>query len=134
MTAKQLDLDDGYISDYLVHWTGRKGLRDGFNNLISILERNQLKLGFNPFGRLDIYRGVGAHMICFTDVPIRYSRIHCTRYGKFGIAFSKRKLASIGAHSVFYYTHSTQKDVQRILNFLCDTLTSYTFPQDIYED
>lgn len=72
-------------------------------------------------------------MVCFTDVPIRHSRIHCARYGKFGIAFSKRNFANVGAHPVFYYTHSTQQDINKIVAFLCDSHESHTFPDDIYE-
>lgn len=128
-----MDLDNGYISDYLVHWTGRKGLREGFTNLISILEYNRLKLGTNPFVWLDFNTPVITNMVCFTDVPIRYSRDHCARYGKFGIAFLKRSLANVGAHPVFYYTHSMQQDINKIINFLCDDRQTRTFPVDIYE-
>lgn len=126
-------LDNGYISDYLVHWTGRKGLREGFTNLRSILANNRLKLGFDPFVWLSFHEAVGDNMVCFTDVPIRHSRIHCERYGKFGIAFSKRSLANVGAHPVFYYTHTTQQDVQRVIKFLCDDHQTHNLPVDIYE-
>lgn len=133
LKSHSMALDNGYISDYLVHWTGRKGLREGFTNLMSILENNRLKLGFNPFVWLSFQEAVGDNMICFTDVPIRHSRIHCARYGKFGVAFSKRSLANVGAHPVFYFTHSTQQDVQKIIRFLCDDRQSRTFPVDIYK-
>lgn len=133
LKSHSMALDNGYISDYLVHWTGRKGLREGFTNLTSILENNRLKLGFNPFVWLSFHEAVGDNMVCFTDVPIRHSRSHCARYGKFGIAFSKRSLANVGAHPVFYYTHSMQQDVQRIIKFLCDDNQSRTFPEVIHE-
>jgi Putative abortive phage resistance protein AbiGi, antitoxin len=131
--VQPIALDNGYISDYLVHWTGRTGLRDGFNNLISILKYNRLKLGTNPFVWLDFNSPVVANMVCFTDVPIRHSRIHCGRYGKFGVAFSKRSLANVGAQPVFYYTHSTQQDIKNIVSFLCDADRMHTLPNDIYE-
>ena len=124
-------LDNGYINDYLVHWTGKDGLRSGFEALTSILTKNRLKLGYNPYVWLDFRTKAVCKMACFTDVPIQHSRIHCKKYGKFGIAFSKRSLANIGAHPVFYYTHTTQQDVKKVVTFL-HSEGGRAIPQDIF--
>lgn len=128
----QVALDNGYISDFLIHWTGKKGFRSGFVNLTSILTKKRLKLGYNPFVWLDFRNAVADKMVCFTDVPIQHSRIHCRKYGKFGIAFSKRLLANIGAHPVFYYTHTSQQDIKKIINFLLADDHTTAIPRDIF--
>lgn len=111
------NLDNGYVSKYLIHWTGKD---KGFDNLLSILTENRLRFGENVFAQLGlstVTADVTDHMICFTDVPIRYSRDHCKTYGEFGIAFEKKYLARLGAQPVFYYTPSTERDLKEVMRF-----------------
>jgi abortive phage resistance protein AbiGi (putative antitoxin) len=41
-------------------------------------------------------------MLCFCDIPLTELTIHCHKYGRFGLAFSKRFLADRGARPVIY--------------------------------
>lgn len=127
-------MDNGYISDYLTHWTGRSVDEEtGFNNLSSILKHNRLKLSYNPLVIMDIYNEIHEKMVCFTDVPLSLSAKHCNKYGKFGIVFDKRKLANKGAHPVFYFTHTMAKDIKRIFNFIVRENHNESFPVDLFE-
>lgn len=124
------NLDNGYVSDYLIHWTGKD---KGYDNLLSILTENRLRFGANVFARLGlstVTAEVQDKMICFTDVPICYSHDHCMKYGKFGIAFEKQYLARMGAQPVFYCTPSTERDVNKVIKFTIEPGDA-TIPQDV---
>lgn len=112
-----VNFDNGYVSNFLIHWTGKE---KGFDSLLSILSENRLRFGANVFARLGlrtVTADVKDHMICFTDVPIRYSRDHCDTYGECGIAFEKKFLARLGAQPVFYCTPSTERDFKEVMRF-----------------
>lgn len=116
-------IDDGYISPYLIHWTG-KGT-DGFFDdsegarILSIIsETRQLKLSYNSIYEPDVFTEIHEKMSCFTDVPLKKSASHCARYGRFGIAFHKLQLMNIGAQPVFYTTHVWKRDMDTIFEFL----------------
>lgn len=129
-----LNLDNGYVSNYLIHWTGKDSDEKGFNTLLDILRDNRLRFGSNEFVRLGLSTSVAEvrdEMVCFTDVPIRYSHEHCMKYGKFGIAFGKQFLASKGAQPVFYYTPFTMPDVIKIIRFTIEPGETTVIPQDI---
>jgi len=126
-------MDDGYISDYLTHWTGRK-VDDptAFERLGCILEKNLLKLNYHPIVQIDLNHRLRPKMVCFTDAPISKSRKICTEYGKFGIVFDKQGLKKIGAHPVFYYTTSREKDIKVISKFILSENRS-KLPKDFIE-
>jgi hypothetical protein len=113
-----MESDDGYISDYLVHWTGKDGDVSGADLLSIIASTCQLLLSDNVFHILDIYNKIAEKMVCFTDVPLAHASQHCQRYGRFGIAFHKMRLMNIGAQPVFYATHANKKDLDVIFEFL----------------
>ena len=113
-----MEPDDGYISEYLVHWTGRDGDETGAKILSIIASTCQLLLSYNVFHILDIYNKIREKMVCFTDVPLSLSAQHCTSYGRFGIAFHKIRLINVGAQPVFYATHANKSDLDVIFNFL----------------
>jgi hypothetical protein len=110
--------DNGYISDYLVHWTGKNGDDRGAEVLSLIASTCRLLLSYNVFHILDIYRKIHEKMVCFTDVPLSHARQHCKSYGRFGIAFHKLRLMNVGAQPVFYTTHANKHDLDIIFDFL----------------
>ena len=75
--------------------------------------------------------GVKAKMVCFTDVPLRFSAKHCFRYGRFGIAFDKKKLILKGAQPVFYVTPVCRENVKNILKFVFNPPQDYNIPKSI---
>jgi len=113
-----METDDGYISDYLVHWTGKDGDEAGASILSLIASTCHLLLSDNVFHNLDIYNEIREKMVCFTDVPLVHTAQHCKRYGRFGIAFHKLKLMNVGTQPVFYATHANKKDLDMIFKFL----------------
>ena len=112
--------DNGYISDYLIHWTGKDGDEKGAEVLSIIASTCQLLLSYNRLHIFDIYNEIHVKMVCFTDVPLSHSIQHCRRYGRFGIAFHKLKLMNAGAQPVFYASHTCQSDINVIFKFLQD--------------
>jgi len=110
--------DEGYISDYLVHWSGKDGNEKGAEILSQIASTCQLLLSYNVFHILDIYNKIHEKMVCFTDLPLAHAAEHCKRYGRFGIAFHKMRLMNVGTQPVFYATHANKKDLDVIFKFL----------------
>jgi hypothetical protein len=115
--------DNGYISRFLIHWTGTDGHgrvvdAKGARILSLIASTRRLLLSYNPVYKRDWSHEVHEKMVCFTDVPIRRSAAHCSRYGRFGIAFRKLPLMNVGAQPVFYVTHVWKKDLDAIFEFL----------------
>lgn len=110
--------DNGYISDYLVHWTGKNGDKAGAEILSRIASTCQLLLTYNVFHILDIYNKIREKMVCFTDIPLLHAAQHCNHYGRFGIAFHKLKLMNVGTQPVFYATHANKEDMDVIFKFL----------------
>ena len=110
--------DNGYISNYLVHWTGKNGDEAGAEILSLVASTCRLLLSYNVFHILDIYNKIHEKMVCFTDVPLSNAAQHCSRYGRFGIAFHKLNLMNVGAQPVFYTTHANKDDLDVIFEFL----------------
>lgn len=116
-----------YINNELVHWTGRNVSNDvAFKTLSSICEEEVLRLTFCPRYVQDKFRPDTA-MVCFTDVPLRYSREHCGIFGRFGIAFHKQKMIEYGANPVFY---TTGQHLQRIKEIAELTAELYEYYRD----
>jgi hypothetical protein len=78
--------------------TTPKSDEEASSNLNNILKSNLLKASsipetikyFNPSGP-----GVGLVLppiCCVAEIPIPFLKLHCNRYGKFGIGFSRNKL------------------------------------------
>ncbi len=113
----KMPTDDGYISDYLIHWTGvdketkQADNEQGAKTLSKIATSRRLLLSYNDVFEFDMFNKIVERMACFTDVPLRHSREHCKRYGRFGIAFKKLPLMNNGAQPVFYCTHVWKKDL-----------------------
>jgi hypothetical protein len=124
--------DDGYISDYLIHWTGKNGDEDGARTLNLIVSSLRLLLSYNRIHIFDLTHEIHEKMVCFTDVPLRHSSEHCKRYGRFGIAFHKLKLIKKGAQPVFYASHSCKRDMDTIFTFLKEQLRDLTIPTDVF--
>ncbi len=115
--------DNGYISKFLIHWTGTDGKghvddAEGARILSLIASSCRLRLSYNPIYKRDMTHEIHEKMVCFTDVPLRHSIAHCNRYGRFGIAFHKLSLMNVGAHPVFYVTHVWKRDMGTIFDFL----------------
>ncbi len=107
-----------YVSDTLVHWTGRTG--DGsaaFMALKAICEETTLRLTYCPNYVQDTFRPQTA-MACFTDIPLSSSREHCSRFGRCGIGFKKAAMIRYGANPVFYTTGTHFTRVRAIASLL----------------
>ena len=115
---------DGYISRYLIHWTGKNkdtGVDDneeGARILSAIASERRLRFSANPVYRRDCFTEIHDKMICFTDVPTHLSATHCTKYGQFGIALHKLPMMNMGAQPVFYTTHVWKRELDTIFDFL----------------
>ncbi|MEN6624800.1 MAG: abortive infection system antitoxin AbiGi family protein [Candidatus Sumerlaeia bacterium] len=124
--------DDGYISNYLTHWTGKFSDEDGVKNLNSIIAGRRLLLSENVIHTIDYLHLVKGRMVCFTDVPFRFSSHHCGKYGRFGIVFKKNNLIHIGAQPVFYSSHIYKRDMNKVFNFIKEQTENLTIPEDVY--
>ena len=129
MTISQ---DNGYISNYLIHWTGRDGDDRGAEFLSSIASTCKLRLSYNKLHIFDFYHEIREKMVCFTDVPLAHSAEHCKRYGRFGIAFHKLKLMNVGAQPVFYASHACKRDMDVIFKFLQDQARATTIDPTLF--
>jgi len=110
--------DDGYISNYLIHWAGR-GKKDDSASILSIIASTcELLLSKNQIHAFDWCHEIQEKMVCFTDVPLAHSRYHCQRYSQFGIAFYKLALMNVGAQPVFYVSHAAKADMHLIFKFM----------------
>lgn len=54
---EELD-DDGYISDYLTHWTGKDGDESGADILRKIMAQRRLRLSYNPLHRFHLTKKI----------------------------------------------------------------------------
>ena len=124
--------DNGYISDYLIHWTGKDGYEKGAEVLSIIASSCQLLLSYNRLHIFDIYHEIHEKMVCFTDVPLSHSIQHCRRYGRFGIAFFNLKLMNVGAQPVFYANHTCKRDMDVIFKFLQDQAENTTIDPTLF--
>lgn len=128
--------DDGYISNYLTHWTGTDDKRrvsdaEGARVLSLIASTRRLRLSYNPVYRRDWSNVIHGKMACFTDVPIQKSVPHCTKYGRFGITFHKLPLMNVGAQPVFYTSHVWKRDIDIIFDFLRDQVRKPTLDTNL---
>jgi hypothetical protein len=93
-----------YISDELIHWTGRDKTDDmAFAALKTICQEEILRLSYCPNYTAEDYNPKAA-MVCFTDIPLRYSKEHCGKFGRFGVAFKKSRMIAYGANPALYTT------------------------------
>ena len=107
-----------YVSEELVHWTGRsKADADAFKVLSLIVDERILRLTYCPNYVNPAYKPEAA-MVCFTDIPLNHSREHCSKFGRFGIAFKKSKMIEYGANPVFYTTGQHFERVKHIATLL----------------
>jgi hypothetical protein len=125
-------IETGYISDYLIHWTGKEDDARGAETLSIIASSCELLLSYNRIHVFDWYHEIREKMVCFTDVPLRHSADHCKRYGRFGIAFHKLKLMNVGAQPVFYVSHAAKRDMDTVFKFLQEQIQCTTLPPDVF--
>ena len=100
-----------YISDSLIHWTGRKKSDEvAVQILKTICEECILRLTYCPRYVQQDFKP-SASMVCFTDIPLRFSGEHCGLFRRCGIAFHKNAMIAYGANPVLY---TTSKHLTRI--------------------
>jgi hypothetical protein len=109
-----------YISNTLVHWTGRgKDDEKSFEILKSIISKQIIYLSYCPNFATPIDQSTTRDnindkrtmMVCFTDLPLKYSKEFCSKFGTFGVGFKKTKMIEYGANPVLY---TTAKHLERI--------------------
>jgi hypothetical protein len=132
-TKHVMNQDNGYISDYLVHWTGKKGDEAGAVILSLIASTCHLLLSYNKLHIIDMYHEIHEKMVCFTDVPLSHAAQHCNRYGRFGIAFHKLSLMNVGVQPVFYATHANDSDLHVIFKFLQEQVLNTTIDTKLFK-
>lgn len=112
------DLEQRYISRELTHFVGRKleTDEDRYQLLIQVIKEGWLthhphdnpsalpkvtfKAGLlNSFKNNDLYN---PDMVCFCDIPLADLSIHMGKYSKFGLAFDKQWLSSLGVRPITY--------------------------------
>jgi len=128
--------EQGYISPYLIHWTGTdKGGNvddaEGCRVLSIIASSCELLLSYSPIHAFHMFSEVHEKMVCFTDVPLPLTERHCLKYGRFGIAFHKLGLMNVGAQPVFYASHVWKRDLDSIFRFLEEQRESRTLDEDV---
>jgi hypothetical protein len=105
--------EDKYINNTLVHWTGRgKDDEKSFEILKSIISKKKIYLSYCPNFATPVDQPSTRNnindkrtmMVCFTDLPLKYSKEFCAKFGKFGVGFKKSKMIEYGANPVFYTT------------------------------
>jgi hypothetical protein len=102
-----------YISNSLVHWTGRgKTDNESFDRLKSIVTSQLLYLSYCPNYANSSIKDKKTLMVCFTDLPLKYCGDICSNFGKFGISFRKQKMIEYGANPVLY---TTERHLNRII-------------------
>lgn len=102
----------------MVHWTGRAKTHDqAFLALSSICADHLLRLLYCPIYVQKDFRPQN-RMVCFTDIPLEFSAQHCSRFGKFGIAFKKQNMIKYGANPVFYTTEAHLARVKHLSTLL----------------
>lgn len=104
-----------YISDALIHWTGRGKTDDeAFETVKIILNTNRFLLKNCPTtAKLDAIQAK-EQIVCFTDIPLELSRTHCFRFGNCGIAVKKSDFIEYGANPVLYYTRQMATRIQDV--------------------
>lgn len=103
-----------YISESLIHWTGRKKSdEESFEILKSICDEQILRLTYCPNYVHENYKPESV-MVCFTEIPIRFSAQHCNKFGKFGIAFNKIAMIDYGANPALYTTNRHFERIKHI--------------------
>jgi hypothetical protein len=107
-----------FISDTLTHWTGRKKTDEEAAHILkAICEEEVLRLTHCPrYVQPDLKPC--ASMVCFTDVPLRFSAEHCGLFGRCGIGFRKDAMIAHGANPVLYTTSRHLARIQHIETLL----------------
>lgn len=107
-----------YVNNELIHWTGRgSSENEAFSTMETICEEKVLRLSYCPNYDKDNFKPRSA-MVCFTDIPIKYSREHCNKFGKFGIAFRKDRMIEYGANPAMYTTRYHFERIKKLSNLV----------------
>ena len=107
-----------FISDVLTHWTGRnKTDEEAALILRKISDEEVLRLSYCPRYVQDDLKPQ-ASMVCFTDVPLKFSAEHCGLFGRCGIAFRKDAMIAYGANPILYTTSMHLKRIRDIENLV----------------
>lgn len=107
-----------YINEELVHWTGRDQTdENAIKALASICDENVLRLSYCPNYVNENYKPESA-MVCFTDIPLKFAKEHCSKFGKFGIGFNKDKMIEYGANPALYTTGKHFNRIKKLADLL----------------
>ena len=110
-----MDMLPPYISNNLIHWTGRgKTEEEAFEIVKIIIDTNRLLLSSCPTTGKQDEITAKEQIVCFTDIPVELSSRHCSRFGQFGVAFDKSVFIEYGANPVLYYTKQFEQLIQNI--------------------
>jgi hypothetical protein len=109
-----------FISDTLMHWTGRNKPEDqAFDIIRRIVESRKLLLTYCPnYTDLPEKLATKTQMVCFTDIPLSLSREHCESFGEFGVGFNKKRMMAYGANPVLYTTDEMRNKVHAFISLV----------------
>ncbi|MCB1782331.1 MAG: hypothetical protein KDJ34_20020 [Candidatus Competibacteraceae bacterium] len=85
--------------------------------LTSICDEMILRLSYCPNYVHEKYSADSA-MVCFTDIPLRFAKEHCAKFGKFGIGFKKQKMIEYGANPALYTTGNHLDRIKKLAELL----------------
>lgn len=99
-----------YVSNVLTHWIGRNQINDDERYKIlteKILNKQELLYSICDIPFFSKYGGINPKawslpMVCFTDIPFSETEVHCGKYSKFGISFSKEHMTNLCVAPVYY--------------------------------
>ncbi len=111
-----------YTSDELTHFVGASAPNDEerFQTLLRILRSGRLRasdgsrttdeaamlLSITGNKKISDGSAVRGVIVCFCDIPLPSLGLHMSKYGPFGIAFSRTFLVAKGANPVFYVVNN----------------------------
>lgn len=107
-----------HVSNELVHWTGRGQNDEGaMKALQSICQEKILRLSFCP-NYVNSQLKQESAMVCFTDIPLRFAKEHCSKFGRFGIGFNKINMIKYGANPALYTTKQHFDRIKKLTELL----------------
>ncbi len=94
-------LDPSHVGQrYPVFTVMRRNSETGEENNLEYLSRPSIRHDLKA--KLTDHKLIEPEIVCFCDIPFADLKIHCSKYGRFGLAFEKSFLIDQGAAAVSY--------------------------------
>lgn len=94
-------LDPSHVGQrYPVFTVVRRNNQTGEEDNLEYLSRPSIRHDLKA--KLTDHKLIEPEIVCFCDIPFQDLKIHCSKYGRFGLAFEKSFLVEQGAAAVSY--------------------------------